>query len=193
MTGSDGHVEQVAGAPRQQPQPQHWAQPQQSQPQDPSVGLPGWRPEVPPDDGGGVRRRLDPPPPVTAAAVLAIVIGTLLLVLAVTVFTGSAGPYLSAFRLVFPAILLIGGVLALRGRRGALTTGAVFLLITGIVLVVQVLGSDLYDSPAATIEAGLRISVGVLVLVFSRVPASTTYFETMQELRYGPKDADFFR
>lgn len=140
-----------------------------------------------------MRRWLDPPPLVTAAAVLAIVIGSLLLVLAVTAFAGSANSYLSAVRLAFPAVLLVGGLLALLGRRGALTTGAVFLLITGVVLVVQVLGSDLYDSPAAMIEAGLRISVGVLVLVFSRVPTSTTFFETMQELRYGPKDADFFR
>lgn len=193
MTGSDGHVEQVAGAPRQQPQPQHWQQAQPPRAQDRSVGLPGWRPEVPSDDGGGVRRRLDPPPLVTAAAVLAIVIGSLLLVLAVTAFAGSANSYLSAVRPAFPTVLLVGGLLALLGRRGALTTGAVFLLITGVVLVVQVLGSDLYDSPAAMIEAGLRISVGVLVLVFSRVPTSTTFFETMQELRYGPKDADFFR
>lgn len=191
MTGSDGHVEQVAGAPRQHPQPQHWAQPHQSQP--PSVGLPGWRPDRPEDLRGGVRRRLDPPPLVTAAAVLAIVVGSVLLVLAVTAVTGFVGLYPSVLRLAFPALLLIGGLQALWGRRGALTAGAVFLLITGVVLVVQVLGSDLYDLPAAVIEAGLRISIGVLLLVFSRVPASTTFFETMQEIRYGPKDADFFR
>lgn len=191
MTGSDGHVEQVAGAPRQQPQPQHRPQPPG---QDPSIGLPAWRPEVPSDGGGGgVRRRIDPPSLVTAAAVLSIVIGSLLLVLAVSAFTVTSAFHLSALRLAFPAVLLIGGVQALRGRRGALTTGAVFLLITGVVLVVQVLGSDLYDSPAATLEAGLRISTGVLLMVFSRVPASTRYFETMQELRYGPKNADFFR
>lgn len=187
MTGSNGHVEPIAGAqrPKRQPLPSDHSKP--------SAAFAGWRPEPPADDGGSARRRIDPPGIVVAAAALAIVMGTLLLVVATTDLGGTVSTWMVLLRLLFPAVLVLGGVQALRGRRGALTTGAVFLVLTGSVLVIQVLGSDLYDARAATIEAAVRIVSGVLLLVFGRVSASGLFFDTAEEYRYGRKEADFFR
>lgn len=186
MTGSNGHVEPIAGA--QQPA----RQPLQSDSSTPSVASAGWRPGLPPDDAGPARRRTDAPGLVVAAAVLAIVLGTILLVAATSGF-GTTSTWMALLRLLSPAVLVLGGVQALRGRRGALTTGAVFLLLPGSVLIIQVLGSDLDDPRAATIEAAVRIISGVLLLVFSRVSASGVFFDTAAEYRYGRKEADFFR
>lgn len=173
MSQPNGHVQPIAGAPREQP--------------------PSWRPETMPDPGTPAHRGPDAPALVLTAAIVSIAFGVLLAAAALSTMTAGVGVLPTLVKVVFPAVMVLGGVGALRGRRGLLTTGAVYLLVTGVVLMMELLGSDRYDSTPALIEGAVRLVSGTLIIVFGRVSSSSAFFDAEEERRYGRKEADFFR
>lgn len=149
---NSGHVEQIPGAQPEEPQPR---------PQGPFLVQPAAQhPAAEPEP------RRSPTAAVIAAACISIVVG----VTVVAAFSGG-GRLLDRGIISYfiPAVLVTGGITAVRGRRGWLTAGAALLALTGVALVVMILVGNNYPNIAWG-EAAIRVVAATLILVLSRLP-----------------------